>query len=63
MDFMYVMMNGNEWENMVIFLKWEDAIQMSISCPNARIEIFEKKPDEPGYTPTYNYYKDGKLYK
>jgi hypothetical protein len=47
---------------MVIFLTEEEAIQESIKHSNVRIEIFAKKSDF-GYSPTYNYYKNGELYK
>ena len=58
MEFIYVFMNGTEWEDIIVFLSKEDAIQKSINHPNHRIEIFSKT-NTPGYTPTYNYYKNG----
>jgi len=62
MEFVYVMINGSEWEDIVIYLTEKEAIESSITNPNIRIEIFSKKTDCNGYLPTYNYYKDGKLY-
>jgi hypothetical protein len=62
MDLIYVMINGRDWEDMVIYLNEEEAIQSSKTYPNIRIEIFGKNPDFRGYTPTYNYYEDGKMY-
>lgn len=58
MNFIYVMINGNEWEDIVIYISKEEAIKESINYPNNRIEIFSKN-DKTGYTPTYNYYKNG----
>lgn len=55
------MINGGEWEDMVIFLTEEEAIQASIKYSNIRIEIFSKNADF-GYSPTYNYYKNGEFY-
>ena len=65
MLFVYLMINGNgcEWEDMVIFLTEEEAIQASIKYPNSRIEIFCKNIDSTEYLPTYNYYKNGDCYK
>jgi hypothetical protein len=62
MDFVYVLLYGNEWEDMVILLSNEDAINKSITHPDARVEIFSKN-DNSGYTPTYNYYKMENLFK
>ena len=45
---------------MVIFLSLEEAIKVSIKYPESRIEIFSKS-EKSGYTPTYNYYKNGDL--
>jgi len=60
MDFVYVLLFGSEWEDIIILLSKEDAINESIKYPNNRVEIFSKN-NTPGYTPTYNYYKNGKL--
>jgi hypothetical protein len=60
MDFVYVLLYGNEWEDMVILLSNEDAINESIKHPDARVEIFSKNA-KVGYTPSYNYYKNGEL--
>ena len=46
---------------MVILLLKDDAINESIKHSKARVEIFSKKNDISGYTPTYNYYENGKL--
>jgi hypothetical protein len=60
MDFVYVLLYGSEWEDIVILLSNEDAINESINHPNARVEIFNKNT-KSGYQPTYNYYKNGVL--
>ena len=60
MDFVYVLFYGSEWEDMIILLLKEDAINESIKNPNSRVEIFSKN-NKSGYTPTYNYYKNGEL--
>ena len=62
MEFVYMLLfgSGNEWEDIIILLSKEDAINKSIKYPNARVEIFSKN-DTLGYTPTYNYYKNGNL--
>ena len=60
MDFVYALLYGNEWEDIIILLSKEDAINESINYPNARVEIFSKN-NKSGYIPTYNYYKNGEL--
>lgn len=60
MDFVYLLVNGGEWEDMVIILTKEEAIQGSLHYKNSRVEIFMKS-DELGYVPTYDYYENGKL--
>lgn len=60
MEYIYLFMSGNEWEDITVFLSVEEAIKTSIKYPNKRVEIFSKKTNEDGYTPTYNYYENGK---
>ena len=60
MEFVYVLTFGSEWEDIIILLSKTDAINESINHPNARVEIFNKN-NTLGYTPTYNYYKNGEL--
>jgi len=62
MDFVYVFVDINNWEDIIIFLSKEDAINESKKYPKARVEIF-KINEEGGYTPTYNFYKNGELIK
>jgi hypothetical protein len=54
-------MNGDEWEDMVIFLNEKEAKQASIKWSNVRIEIFSKS--EFGYLPTYLYYQNGEIFQ
>jgi len=60
MDFVYVFLDINNWKDIIIFLSKEDAINESKKYPKARVEIF-KINQEVGYTPTYNFYKNGEL--
>ena len=60
MEFVYVFLDINNWEDIIIFLSKEDAINESKKYPNARVEIFSIT-NESGYTPTYNFYKNGEL--
>ena len=60
MDFIYVLINGDSWEDMVIFLTEAEAIQATITYSNIRVEIFAKH-DDFGYTPSFNYYQHGIL--
>jgi hypothetical protein len=61
MEFVYVFLHGCEWEDVVIFLSKEEAIEESIRHPNNRIEIFSKT--NTGYIPTYNYYKNEEFFQ
>jgi hypothetical protein len=61
MNFVYVLIYGSEWEDMIILLTKEEALSESIKYPNARVEIFSKN-EKSGYTPSYNYYKNGALF-
>lgn len=59
-EFVYLFITGADWEYCKIILSKEEAIQVSIDYPHYRVEIFSKDPDL-GYSPTYNYYKNGEL--
>jgi hypothetical protein len=56
-NFVYILIKENDWENMVVFLSKEDAIAKSIQDPDCRIEVFEKNNNS--YKPTYNCYRNG----
>lgn len=60
MDFIYALVFGSELEDIIIIISKEDAIKQSINYPNHRVEIFSKT-NSIGYTPTYNYYKNGEF--
>ena len=61
MEFLYLLKKGSDWEDMIIFLTKEEAIQASIKYPNNSVEIFSRT--DFGYSPTYDFYKNGVLYK
>jgi hypothetical protein len=64
MEFIYVLVSdGCEWEDMIVFLSEENAVKMSIKYPSCRVEVFGKKDIDSGYTSTYNYYQNGKLFQ
>lgn len=59
MEYIYVfVVDGAEWEDLIIFLSKEEAIEKSKKAPTVRLEIFIKSP-KGGYRPTYNYYLNG----
>ena len=61
----YVFVFGEEWEDTRIILSEQEAIETSKKYPKHRVEIFDKKINKEalnfGYSPSYNYYKNGKL--
>jgi len=63
MEKIYVLVKGGDWEDIVIFLTNEEALNASMKYPRYPVEIFEKKNDESGFEPTYNYYKNGEYYE
>lgn len=61
MEFVYVFtVNGAEWEDLIIFVTKEEAIEKSKKFPKVRLDIFKRSPNG-GFYPTYNYYLDGIL--
>ncbi len=54
--------DGAEWEDMIIIVTKEEAIEASKKYPKRRVEVFEKQENKLGYHPTYNYYKNGEYY-
>jgi len=58
--FVYLLINSSDWEDIVVFLSEKEAIEASIKYPKSRVELFYKTPSF-GYSPTYNYYKNGYL--
>ena len=63
MELIYCLISDDCWEDMIIYLSKEEAIEASTNNPNCRVEIFRKEKDNSvlvkGYSPTYNYYKNG----
>jgi hypothetical protein len=60
MEFIYLLLgNQCDWEDIMVFTELNEAIEISIKYPNLRVEIFSKNINKSGYTPTYNYYKNG----
>jgi len=52
MEFVYVLFSDeSEWEDMIIILSKEEAINASINHPNHRIENYSKM-EPAGYKPT-----------
>ncbi len=62
MDFLYVLLYDREWEDTIIFLSKEEAINQSKIHKNGRVEIFVNN-NAAGFAPTYNYYKNGVLFQ
>jgi hypothetical protein len=60
MELVYLLLKGNEWEDIVVFLNEKEAIDASIKFSKSRVEIFSKN-NNIGYKPTYNYYENGIL--
>ena len=59
MEFIYVfVVDGAEWEDIIVFLTEAEAIEKSKRCPTIRLEIFAKSP-KGGYYPTYAHYMNG----
>jgi hypothetical protein len=59
-EFVYMLVqDGAEWEDIIILLDKEEAIQASIKFYTSRVEIFKKS--SLGYIPTYAFYKAGNL--
>ena len=60
MDKIYVLIAGvDSWEDMIIYLTEEKAIEASKTFPNWRVEIFVRREND--LVPSYNYYKNGIL--
>jgi len=61
MDHIYLfVVDGAEWEDIVVYLTVEEAIEKSKKYPKARLEVFANS-EKGGYKPTYNYYQNGVL--
>ena len=59
MESIYVLcVDGAEWEDIVVYLTLEEALEKSLAWPNTRLEVFTKS-EKGGYRPTYTYYLNG----
>ena len=58
MEFIYLLVKGSEWEDVIVYLQKEEAIEISKKYPNYRVEIFIKN-NKNGFIPTYNFYRNG----
>ncbi len=59
MEYIYVFVpDGADWDDIVLFLSKEEAIETSKKYPKVRLELFRASP-KGGYIPTYSYYLDG----
>lgn len=52
--------DGAEWEDIVVYPSKEDAIKKSLKHPKIRLEIFVLGEDG-GYRPAYSYFLNGEL--
>ena len=52
--------DGAEWEDIVVYPSKDDAIKKSLKHPNIRLEIFILGEDG-GYRPSYSYFLNGEL--
>lgn len=60
METVYILVSdGLDWDDIVVYLSVEEAIDASKKHPTNRVEIFTKTSS--GYKPTYDYYKNGGL--
>ena len=55
-----LVVDGAEWEEIIVYTTLETALEKSRAWPNTRVEIFSKS-EKGGYRPTYNYYLNGSL--
>jgi hypothetical protein len=62
--FIYLFLtDGCDWDEQIIYLHKDQAINASLKDPYSRVEIFVTNCGYAGYMPTYQYYKGGILYK
>ena len=56
----YVLVKDDTWEDIVIYLSYDEAIKASVANKDYRIEIFRQRQN--GYVPTYNFISNGVFY-
>jgi hypothetical protein len=60
MEVYVFVVDGAEWEDIVVYTSKEDALIKSLKHPKIRLEIFTRGKDG-GYRPTYSHYLNGEL--
>ena len=60
MEVYLFVVDGAEWEDIVVFTSKESAIAKSLKHPKIRLEIFVLGEDG-GYRPSYSYFLNGEL--
>jgi len=60
MEVYVFVVDGAEWEDIVVYTSKEDAIAKSKKHPTIRVEVFTRR-DDGGYRPTYSYFLDGMI--
>jgi hypothetical protein len=60
MEVYVFVVDGGEWEDIVVYTSKEDAIKKSKKHPGIRVEIFIRGEDG-GYRPTYSRFLNGEL--
>jgi hypothetical protein len=61
--YLFIKDDGNSWDDQVIYLHLDQAINASCKYPKGRVEIFVTNCAYSGYEPINEYYKAGILYK
>jgi hypothetical protein len=62
MEVYLFVVDGAEWEDIVVYTSKEAAVTKSKKHPKIRLEIFSIGEDG-GYRPTYSYFLNGELIK
>jgi hypothetical protein len=60
MEVYLFVVDGAEWEDIVVYISKEAAIAKSLKHPKIRLEIFALEHDG-GYRPSYSYFLNGEL--
>jgi hypothetical protein len=60
MEVYVFVVDGGEWEDIVVYTSKEDAIKKSKKHPGIRVEIFIRGEDG-GHRPTYSRFLNGEL--
>ncbi len=63
MKYVYVLFNGGDPEDMVIFLSNKEAIDASIKYPDMKVQVYQHNLWDFGYRMAYMHYKNGILYE